>query len=71
MISYRGIDPNNILLMTLDLGVQGYRPEQGRAFQEGLIEQVRALPDVVSVYRANGPPLSGEDPDTTLVIDFA
>src|SRR2546422_343567 len=44
----RGIDSENMVLMSMDLTIRGYSESQGRSFYQELIKRVDALPGVVS-----------------------
>jgi len=63
-----GFKTENILLMSFDLGLQGYNEERGRAFYQQLEQRVGSLPGVERVSFADNPPLSS-DADTTIIID--
>ena len=52
-----GFNPENALMLSLDLFPNGYTPERGRLFYAQLLEQVNALPGVVSATLARRPPL--------------
>jgi predicted permease len=52
-----GFDTDNGLVMTLDLGSQGYSEERGRQFYQQLVERLAATPGVRSVTIANYLPL--------------
>jgi predicted permease len=65
-----GFETERQLLLTFDLGLQGYSRERGRAFQQELVERVTALPGVQSVTLANVIPLGlGSDQDRGISID--
>ena len=53
-----GFDSANALMLSMDLEPSGYSPEQGRGFYRRLLDQVRALPGVVSATYSRRPPLS-------------
>ncbi len=50
---------DNVLAMSLDLGVQGYTPERAQAFYRTRLDRARELPGVQSVSLAAIVPLSG------------
>jgi predicted permease len=54
-----GFDPSNVLLLSVNLGLQGYDEPKSRRFFDELIERVNALPGVESASIANMVPLSG------------
>ncbi len=53
-----GFDPRNAVMMSIDLGLQGYDEDRGRAFNRQLLDRVRALPGVESAALADFLPLS-------------
>ncbi|HSR43388.1 MAG TPA: ADOP family duplicated permease, partial [Longimicrobiales bacterium] len=55
-----GFDPEGVLVATVNLSPHGYEPEEGRAFQERLLQRVRALPGVESAALAEVALLTGE-----------
>jgi predicted permease len=44
----KGFESRNVLLMSVDLIIQGYSPNRGRAFYEELMRRTRATPGVAS-----------------------
>ncbi|HEV2667980.1 MAG TPA: ABC transporter permease, partial [Blastocatellia bacterium] len=65
-----GFETERQLLLTFDLGLQGYNVERGRAFQQQLEQRVAALPGVQSVTFSDVTPLGlGSDQDMGIVID--
>src|SRR5262249_4367368 len=52
-----GFDTDNGLVMTFDLGLQGYSEERGRQFYQQLVERLAATPGVRSGAIANYFPL--------------
>jgi predicted permease len=52
----RGFDTDHRLLMSLDLSIQGYSAEAGRAFYEQLIKQLESTPGVISASFAKTVP---------------
>ena len=65
-----GFETERQLLLTFDLGLQGYDRERGRAFQQQLEQRVAGLPGVQLVTFAGVTPLGlGSDQDTGIVID--
>lgn len=63
-----GFNSENVLMMSLDLGLQGYKPEQARSFQRQLEQQLAALPGVQQVALAGQAPLTS-DADTTIEVE--
>ncbi len=61
-----GFQPKNVTTAAFDLGLAGYSEAQGRAFQERVLEEVKAMPGVISAAYANSLPLS-IDQSTTAV----
>ncbi len=65
-----GFETEHQLLLTFDLGLQGYDRERGRAFQQQLEQRVAGLPGVQSLTFASVVPLGlGSDQDRGIVID--
>ena len=54
-----GFDPARVLLLSVNLGLQGYDEPKGRRFFEDLIERVQSLPGVKAGSIANMVPLGG------------
>jgi len=52
-----GFDPENVLLVSVDLGLQGYSEAKGKLFFEQLQERLKALPQVQSTSTAYSLPL--------------
>jgi putative ABC transport system permease protein len=53
-----GFDPQNALMMSFDVGLQGYDEAKGRQFYRQLGERVQAVPGIKSAAIANYVPLS-------------
>jgi putative ABC transport system permease protein len=53
-----GFNPEHALMMSVDLGLQGYDEHKGQKFYEQMAEQVRTLPGVQSAAWASSLPLS-------------
>ena len=53
-----GFNPDRLLTMSFDLGLQGYDKARGLRFQQQLLEQVRALPGVDSASLTQHLPFS-------------
>ncbi len=53
-----GFDPENALMMSVDVGLQGYDQARGEQFYRQLIERVQSLPGVRSASLADFVPLS-------------
>jgi macrolide transport system ATP-binding/permease protein len=56
-----GFDRSGILMFSLDLDLQGYKPDQGRMFQRTLLERLRALPGVENASLGGPLPLDAYD----------
>jgi len=54
-----GFETAKVLVMSLDLSLNGYKEEQGRQFYANLIERVSALPGVEAASLARRAPLTG------------
>ena len=57
------------LMMTFDLGLANYNQARGKAFEQGLLDRVRALPQVRSASLAESVPLSGGGSMSPLYIE--
>ncbi len=53
-----GFQPEGVVTTAFDLGLAGYSEAQGRAFQERVLEAVKAMPGVTSAAYGNSLPLS-------------
>ncbi len=54
-----GFETRGVLVMTVNLGREGYTPERGRLFYEQVVERAAALPGVQGAAIAQNPPLAG------------
>ena len=54
-----GFESKNLLVMTFDVGGQGYDPTRGEAFYRDAVERVKTLPGVQSVSLAANLPIAG------------
>jgi predicted permease len=63
-----GFNPENLLLMSFDLGSQGYKPEQLLNFQQQIEERVAALAGVRQVTLTSSAPLTN-DADTRVIFE--
>ena len=54
-----GFDTRDALLASVDLGLQGYKPAQQKAFNQQIEERLAALPGVQSVSATSSVPLGG------------
>ena len=61
-------DPGSVALAMVDPGLQGYDVARTRAFQDRLLEEVAAFPDVSAVGLANWLPLGVSSSDRSLEI---
>ena len=52
-----GFNPDRAVSVSFDLGLQGYKPEAGRAFQQRLIEKISAMPGIQSAGIIDNMPL--------------
>jgi predicted permease len=66
-----GFDPRNGVMMSIDLGLQGYDQAHGANFQRQMIERVRALPGVSGATLANFIPLSANYSSTDVYLEGA
>jgi len=61
-------EPRNIAIASMDPGLQGYDEARGRAFQDRLLAEVRALPDVRAVGFSDWLPLGMASSDRGVTI---
>jgi putative ABC transport system permease protein len=64
-----GFDPRNGVMMSIDLGLQGYDQTRGANFQRQIVERVRALPGVSGATLANYVPLSVNYSSTDIYLE--
>jgi predicted permease len=55
-----GFDPERLAMLSLNLKMMGYSPEQATPFQERLVEELRALPGVEAVSLVSRLPLGSD-----------
>jgi predicted permease len=60
-----GFSSENLMMASIDLGLQGYEEPRGRQFQRQLVERIRALPGVRSAALASGVPF---DPSSGIMV---
>ncbi len=53
-----GFEPQHVAVAAFDLGLAGYSPERGRAFQQQALQAIQQLPGVQSAAYSNSVPLS-------------
>jgi predicted permease len=54
-----GFETRNLLVMSFDLGAQGYDPVRAYAFHDRILERVRTIPGVASASLASNLPIAG------------
>ncbi len=54
-----GFETDSVLVMTVNLGREGYTPERGQVFYEQAAQRVSGLPGVRRAAMAQNPPLAG------------
>ena len=54
-----GFETSGVLVMTVNLGREGYTPERGQLFYQQVVERVAGLPGVERAAVASNPPLGG------------
>ncbi|MBI3653987.1 MAG: ABC transporter permease [Acidobacteria bacterium] len=64
-----GFATENGLIMSFDLGLQGYDQVKGKRFEQQIIERVRALPGVRSAALTDLLPLSGNYSGNTVYVE--
>lgn len=63
-----GFDPDNALIVSLDVSKSGYTPEKGKAFYGQLLDEVRALPGVRSAAISRHVPVQSAGMITTVTL---
>jgi predicted permease len=61
-----GLDPRGVVVAGFDVGLAGYTPASGDAFQRRVLNDVRQLPGVITAAYSNSVPLS-IDQSTTVI----
>lgn len=64
-----GLDPENVSLASVDLGLQGYDETKGKIFYTELVQRVAALPGVRSVSLARMVPFGSERMAKSIVVE--
>ncbi len=64
-----GFEAARVLVVGLDVSLNGYTEEQGRQFYTALLERVSALPGVEAATLADGVPLSGDRRGMSVIIE--
>jgi len=64
-----GFNPENAVMLSFDLGLQGYTEEKGRTFQKQLLQNAQSLPGVRSVALVSTVPLSLDYSFTTIYVE--
>jgi putative ABC transport system permease protein len=64
-----GFNPDNALMMSFDLSLQGYQPEAGNQLRKQLLNRVESLPGVQSATVADFIPLSMNYNGTSVLIE--
>jgi predicted permease len=64
-----GFDPDNLLLMSLNINLLSYTQAQGAAFYRQVVETVEAIPGIQSAALARIVPLSGNARTVSILID--
>jgi predicted permease len=64
-----GFRTENLLMLTIDLGLQGYDKEKGKRFYQQLTERVRTLPGVSSVALARDTQLGYSNHNEEIVLE--
>ncbi len=61
-----GIDPQGVVLASLDTNLAGYKDEQGGAVQKRLLDAVSSIPGVTAAAYSNSTPLSINQSDSAI-----
>lgn len=64
-----GFDPENVSLMSVDLGLQGYDDAKGKTFYTELVQRVEGLPGVRSVSLARMVPFGTSRMSKSIVVE--
>jgi putative ABC transport system permease protein len=64
-----GFEAAKVLVVGLDVSLNGYTEERGRQFYTALLERVSALPGVEAASLADGVPLSGDRRGMSVIIE--
>jgi predicted permease len=64
-----GFDTSGLLLASVDLGVQGYKEDRGKAFYKQLVDRVESLPGVERVSLASPLPLDAYSSSVRVLIE--
>ncbi|GAC1397757.1 MAG: ABC transporter permease [Pyrinomonadaceae bacterium] len=64
-----GFNPENAVMMSFDVGLQGYDETKGREFQRRVVERVAELPGVQAVTLTDNVPLSLNYNNTSIYIE--
>jgi predicted permease len=66
-----GFDPGNRLLLSLNVGLEGYDERRGQSLYDAVLARVRALPDVVSASWGSPVPFDSENHGASLFVEGA
>jgi predicted permease len=61
-----GIDPNGVVLATLDTNLAGYNAKQGAVLQKRLLDAISSIPGVTAAAYSNSTPLAIDQSDTSI-----
>ena len=64
-----GFNPQNAVTLSVDVGLQGYDDEKGRAFYQRLMERAKTIPGLSSVAATNVLPLALDYSSNTIYIE--
>lgn len=64
-----GFNPRNAVMLSFDLGLQGYDKARGQAFHQQALERVRALPGVEAASLADWLPLTLTESSTSVYVE--
>ena len=64
-----GFNPENAVMLSFDLGLQGYDQARGRAFSQQALDRVRALPGVEAAALSNWMPLTLTESTTVVYVE--
>jgi predicted permease len=61
-----GFQPAGVVMMSFDLGLNGYKPNQAHSFYAQLLERVRSLPGIEAAGLVQTPVLTGRSPGMSI-----
>ncbi len=69
--AHHGITPDGAAILRFDLGMRGYKKDQGLVLQQRILNEVRALPGIEAAAMANSMPFSIDQSSNTIYAEGA